>query len=346
MKTGKRWERIAGLGARKARTGRVMPEREMARGTTRRAGGFTLIELLVVVAIIALLVAILLPSLSMARTRARSVANLANLRGMGQGVTLYLSENDNWFFTHEGNYNAPGWFSDDVKDDSGTFSDAESLVNAGLTSDLSTANKSRRAHWPDYVYEYASSPKFYLNPNLSQEELKLFTVNFVKPGAYLRHKWGGYGYNFQFLGRAWSSTRPAYRARMDRDVVAPSRTIVIADSAGSRKGAMPPGGLMANSYVVDPPLYTVSAGAKHGRYYQGVDAATSDGDLSATPLGSTDWRYRCFPSPRNGDKAGFVFADGHAELLSLRDVDDLNNDGVYDNGYWNGQADANPAANR
>ncbi len=300
---------------------------------------FTLVELLVVVSIIALLIAILLPALGRAREMAKTTVNLANLKGLGFGVAMYQFENDGYFFVHEGNYNAPGTFSDDTKI-SGTFSDTADLEAAGMSN--ADATKSRRAHWPDYVYEYASSPKFYKSPMLSSVELANFTVNFVKPGVYTKHKWGGYGYNFQFMGRAWSSTAPAYRAKMDRDVLKPSTTIVIADSAGSRKGAAPPGGLMSNSYVVDPPLYTITTGAQTGKYYQGVNAANSDDDLATVALGSSDWKWRCFPAPRNLGKAGFVFADGHAETKTLKEIDDFNGDGIYDNGYWNGTGDCAP----
>ena len=58
----------------------------------RRA--FTLIELLVVVAIIAVLVALLLPTLATAKERGRTIKCCANMRQVGQLVQMFAAEND------------------------------------------------------------------------------------------------------------------------------------------------------------------------------------------------------------------------------------------------------------
>lgn len=58
----------------------------------KKTAQFTLIELLVVVAIIAILMSILLPSLSKARTLARSVNCVSNQKQLGVACGMYLSD--------------------------------------------------------------------------------------------------------------------------------------------------------------------------------------------------------------------------------------------------------------
>jgi len=64
------------------------------RQSSRSSRGFTLIELLVVVAIIALLVAIMLPALKRARAYTRRIICLTHVSQIGKAIITYSQDND------------------------------------------------------------------------------------------------------------------------------------------------------------------------------------------------------------------------------------------------------------
>jgi prepilin-type N-terminal cleavage/methylation domain-containing protein len=74
-----------------------------------RTRAFTLIELLVVVAIIALLISILLPTLSRAKEQARIGKCLANLRSITQSAVSYCMDKSNPVFAYNWDYQIDGY---------------------------------------------------------------------------------------------------------------------------------------------------------------------------------------------------------------------------------------------
>ena len=94
-----------------------------------KRSSFTLIELLLVVAIIAILMSILLPSVSKARAVAMASVCLSNEKQMGIGVSMYENDFDSRFPPRNHNIHAIYWL--------GTLMDHESsprVLNAFLSS--------------------------------------------------------------------------------------------------------------------------------------------------------------------------------------------------------------------
>src|SRR5215831_8501381 len=74
-----------------------MTTRNVKRARTRSRSGFTLVELLVVMAIIAILMALMMPSISRAKAKANAISCLSNMRQLILAATMYANEHDDEF---------------------------------------------------------------------------------------------------------------------------------------------------------------------------------------------------------------------------------------------------------
>lgn len=113
-----------------------------------RRYAFTLIELLVVVAIIALLISILLPSLNLARTQARETICRSNMGQVVRGFLFYAADFDNYL---------PGSVADRARDARGGWVQLDWL-GIGRTRDV------ERAPQEGTIFKYLNDAKVYRCP--------------------------------------------------------------------------------------------------------------------------------------------------------------------------------------
>src|ERR1017187_2506382 len=78
------------------RTGEMVYRWDVTRHCQNKDSAFTLIELLTVIGIIGILAALLLPALSAAKARARSIQCVNNLHQLGIGLQVFLANNHDY----------------------------------------------------------------------------------------------------------------------------------------------------------------------------------------------------------------------------------------------------------
>ncbi|HOJ75631.1 MAG TPA: prepilin-type N-terminal cleavage/methylation domain-containing protein [Phycisphaerae bacterium] len=260
----------------------------------RAASAFTVIEVLVVVAIIALLVSILVPSLTAARKSSRTVVCASNIRQIGMGWHMYAQQ----------------WHDSAV---AGRFPKLANSTNVYWVGN----GWKYRARWyamlGAQVRLYAfSSPS--PDPALDNTQSVDGEV-FLDPEApgYDNGRNYPYGYNFQFLGnsRARLSGGPTdwinWPVKLGR-IKASSRTVMAADSLGTaastpanqrlpydQTGAnTDPARVVNHGWALDPPRLTAA------------------GDFCDDGLRG---KARSAPDERHGGKANALFCDNHVESV-------------------------------
>ncbi|MEW6252235.1 MAG: prepilin-type N-terminal cleavage/methylation domain-containing protein [Planctomycetota bacterium] len=287
-----------------------------------RCPGFTLIELLVTIGIIALLISILVPSLSAARQRGKAVRCLSNLRVLGQGIYIYLGEN-------------------------------RDVLPAGRLPRIDNCNT-----WSTIYGRVKYRPTFLalmsgavgVPPFIDPQACANRTDMFGEPGdrqnyscevylcpstlTWTDERNGSYGFNYQFLGnsRLLVETNPdsPYRnwpVKLNW-VRFPGRTVAVADCMGTAASYAPPD---RGEYVNN-----ARESWRLGNEGFNLDPPRCDpvrGEMAGFPT------HRSAVDPRHADKGNVLYVDGHARAQSLAELGyRLDGNGVFrldgDNTQW------------
>ena len=281
-------------------------------GIQSRPAAFTLIELLVVIAIIAILASLLLPTLARAKSKAKSIASLSNLHQLSLGLNLYRDDHGGRFPGHS----------------------------------LAAVAGQPRLRWADLIYPYVKNEAVYLSPGLRLEELPSMQKPFAHtaPGGIetpeVTRYYGGYGYNYQYLGNTRTPGGVAPFHASDSSILAPANTLVLGDTKGARKGSasLPYGADGSGVYVLDPPLGSQDLGSNGSR-----KSSASPGAGNAYYEGGSDGSaaHRATPSDRNEGRVNLVMVDGHAVAMRPAELDGRHagTGGTANNAWWNGRFD-------
>jgi len=260
--------------------------------TVSRRKAFTLIEVLVVVAIIALLISILLPSLRRTRSQARAAICLANLHRIGHASVFYTNQ-----------YGAfpPVRLTKMYDPAAGTW---EKFYLKIRHSEFRRATP-RWGWFFDYGVGPVIQPGKYATEADFNAALEMDNNYFLCPSLTGEHERdirnGAYGYNWQYLGNSLITVGDRY-ARWPVKVSyvkAPARTVLMADSRG---GGIPHG---LHSYTLDPP-----------RLAEEFDATR----FGPSRLDVPDQLRHSPVEMRHNGRGNVAFVDGHAEAMLLRQL--------------------------
>ena len=250
-----------------------------------RTKGFTLIELLVVVAIIALLISILLPSLARARELAKRAVCAANLRGIGQSAYIYSNDYNERFPVDLGGASPAGGTDPGVQFSGQMAQDATTSASEDLTN--ATGVSVGRSLFL-LIIEGATSPGQFICPSSSDTKDDLRNEDTGNPTA------ANVGVD-RFDFKSYNNLSYGYQMPLSR-VAPPSTSLDVRMALAADKGPYFQGESMAFKTAAVEPL-------------TGLD----DPPSNALDANNTDWEQ--WNSPNHGQEGQqILFVDGHVDF--------------------------------
>lgn len=254
-------------------------------------------------AILALLIGLLVPSLSRSRRQAKAHVCLSKLKDLGSAFTIYLTENRDAFPPHRLKTLSPESTEVYVNEYDNKAPRWQWFLKLGMGPVIDPKPFRRLGRpWGDGDLGQSGS-------NIS---LTMTNETFVCPALddpQFSHdvRNGAYGYNYQYLGNARQDTDPKrwdnFAVSLHR-IKATAGTVLLGDSRGADKKH----GL--HSYTLDPPRLGIEVNAKQ-----------FGPDPDHVPDGQDPTEFAFSPmEPRHDDKGNVVFVDGHASAMTLHEL--------------------------